>query len=462
VSQRQRRLTVLVATALAVVSGASAAFLSLSSGEKADAATPALAAPVLSPRRAPVAFHELIADTRLSSRVHALLQSLSPTSCAVVRAGDSTILSFKPDQLLMPASALKLTTGAAFLATVGGKDHFRTSVGYGSIRDGNVEFLALLGDGDPLLATPGYATTRKHPPKPETDFTKLATKLHAAGIRHVTGGIIVVDDIYDAERRVPTWSPGYTATGDVGPIGALAVHDGFSSYSPLIAAPDPGIAAGNELRAEVTALGITVDGATRREQISAGRFGNEVHVDSVPFADVVKEMLTESDNNTAELLLKKLVRPHGAGPTATRALGVAARAAALKKLGIDPAGVQAIDGSGLDRSDRATCNVLIETLTTKPGGYDLEQMLAVAGQTGTLDDRFLTSPLKGTLRAKTGSLDDVTALVGVTNPKAKTKLRFAFISNGNFTDAGGKALQDRLVAALATYPEAPPAQDLEP
>jgi D-alanyl-D-alanine carboxypeptidase/D-alanyl-D-alanine-endopeptidase (penicillin-binding protein 4) len=141
---------------------------------------------------------------------------------------------------------------------------------------------------------------------------------------------------------------------------------------------------------------------------------------------------------------------------------VTARAAALRKLGLDSSGVQAIDGSGLDRSDRATCDELMATLTTRPGGYDLESMLAVAGQTGTLDDRFRTSPLAGKLRAKTGSLDGVTALVGVTDPAASVKLRFAFISNGQFTDAGGKALQDRLVAALATYPEAPSAQELAP
>ena len=72
-----------------------------------------------------------------------------------------------------------------------------------------------------------------------------------------------------------------------------------------------------------------------------------------------------------------------------------------------------------------------------------------------------TSPLAGRLRAKTGSLDDVTALVGVADPQAP-RCRCASPSsrNGVFTDAGGKALQDRLVAALATYPDAPDAATL--
>jgi D-alanyl-D-alanine carboxypeptidase/D-alanyl-D-alanine-endopeptidase (penicillin-binding protein 4) len=246
----------------------------------------------------------------------------------------------------------------------------------------------------------------------------------------------------------------------VGPLGALALNDGFSSYAPLVAAPDPGLAAVAELRAELAAAGVTVDGdVTRGARPNSAT--NDIAIESAPYVDVVGEMLRESDNNTAELLLKELARRAGEKP-ATRRAGVAARASALRALGIDPSGVTAIDGSGLDRSDRVTCDALMATLTARPGGYHLEDMLAVAGQTGTLDDRFLGSPLAGKLRAKTGSLDGVTALVGLADPSAPVKLRFAFISNGTFTDAGGKALQDRLVAALATYPEAPTAQELQP
>jgi D-alanyl-D-alanine carboxypeptidase/D-alanyl-D-alanine-endopeptidase (penicillin-binding protein 4) len=459
VTPRQRRLTVSAATVIAVVSGA-AAFVSARGSPKAEPMTATPAAALLSPRRAPEVLHELVAETRLASRVRALTKSLAPTSCAVVRAGASTVLSFNPDELLMPASALKLTTAAAFLAKAGGKDRFTTRVWYQhKDASGAVASLAIQGGGDPLLATKGYVDTRKHPPKPFTDFTELVAKLRAAGITRVKGGIVVVDNSYDTERRVPTWSNSYTATGDVGPLGALALNDGFSSYAPLVAAPDPGVATASELRAELAAAGITVEGTiTRGARPNAA---DAVAIESATYSDVVKEMLTESDNNTAELLLKDLARRAGTHP-ATREAGVAARAAALRSLGIDPAGVHAIDGSGLDRSDRATCTALIETLTTRPGGYDLEQMLAVAGETGTLDDRFRTSRLAGTLRAKTGSLDGVTALVGVVDPTAKVKLRFSFISNGAFSDPGGKALQDRLVAALATYPEAPAAQELAP
>jgi D-alanyl-D-alanine carboxypeptidase/D-alanyl-D-alanine-endopeptidase (penicillin-binding protein 4) len=454
-------MIVAVATVIALASGALAGRLSFRSA-KADALTATPAVAVLSPRRAPEVLHALIADTRLATRLDTLMRSLAPTSCAVVSADNSRIVSIKPNQLLMPASALKLTTAAAFLSAAGGKGHFTTTI-QGKRPDSNgtvASNVVVEGGGDPLLATSGYVLTRKHPPKPATDVTQFVTALQKAGVKHIAGGIGVYDGIFDRERRVPSWSAGYTATGDVGPIGALAVDDGFSSYAPLVASPDPALAAGNAIIAALVAAGIAVDGNVFR--VDKKPTGAALAaVDSAPYVDVVGEMLRESDNNTAELLLKDLARRAGISP-ATRAAGVTARAAALRKLGLDSSGVQAIDGSGLDRSDRATCDELMATLTTRPGGYDLESMLAVAGQTGTLDDRFRTSPLAGKLRAKTGSLDGVTALVGVTDPAASVKLRFAFISNGQFTDAGGKALQDRLVAALATYPEAPSAQELAP
>ena len=460
-TSRRRRVTV-VATAVALLSGGAAGYLTVEARPTADPTFARPAVAVLSPRRAPDALRSLIAGTRLSTRVNALMRNLSATSCLVVRADDAPVFSLRPDQPLTPASSLKLTTAAAFLAKAGGKGHFATTFNgrkpdASGIVQGDV---TLVGGGDPLVATSGYVLTRKHPPKPATDISQFVDALRRAGVKHITGALDVYDGAFDNERRVPSWSAGYTATGDVGPIGALVLDDGFSSYAPLVAAPDPAVAAGTAIRAALVTAGIPVDGAVSRVAKAPAATAIAT-VESAPYVDVVAEMLRESDNNTAEALLKEMAR-RASGAPGTRAAGTAARLAALRTLGIEPSGVQAIDGSGLDRSDKATCSALLATLTTRPGGYDLEQMLAVAGQTGTLDDRFTTSPLSGKLRAKTGSLDGVTALVGVADPDAPTKLRFAFVSNGAFSDAGGKALQDRLVAALSTYPDAPAAEDLAP
>jgi D-alanyl-D-alanine carboxypeptidase/D-alanyl-D-alanine-endopeptidase (penicillin-binding protein 4) len=243
-------MIVAVATVIALASGALAGRLSFRSA-KADALTATPAVAVLSPRRAPEVLHALIADTRLATRLDSLMGSVAPTSCAVVSADNSRIVSIKPNQLLMPASALKLTTAAAFLSAAGGKGHFTTTI-QGKRPDSNgtvASNVVVEGGGDPLLATSGYVLTRKHPPKPATDVTQFVTALQKAGVKHIAGGIGVYDGVFDSERRVPTWSAGYTATGDVGPLGALAIDDGFSSYAPLVAAPDPALAAGTTIKA---------------------------------------------------------------------------------------------------------------------------------------------------------------------------------------------------------------------
>lgn len=454
---RRRRLVVSVATLAAVVAFAFAGLgLRAPSG---NAATTSLDVAVLSPRRVPDVLNSLVAQTRLSSRVAVFTRSLGPTSCLAVSVGKASVFTRNPDLALTPASALKLTTAAAVLGELGGTERFTTAVRGPAPRAGVVDGdVALVGGGDPLLATDGYVTTRRHPPKPATQIAALAKALKDRGVNRITGRVLVVDSRYDAERRVPTWSAGYTSNGDVGPLGALAVNDGFASYAPLIASTDPAVAAGTALRDALVAAGVTVDGGVARGTASGAEIAR---VQSAPYAQVVTEMLTESDNNTAELLLKELAYAAGTKPS-TRSAGVAARNAALRKLGVKADAVAAIDGSGLDRSDKATCAALLATLLAKPGGYDLDEMLAVAGETGTLNDRFLDSPLKGALRAKTGTLNDVTALVGVANPALPEPVRFAFIANGSFSDAGGKALQDRLVNALATYPEAPGGDKLAP
>ena len=151
-------------------------------------------------------------------------------SCAPTRQRWSPSI---PTSRSSPASALKLTTAAAFLAEVGGTGQFTTVVRGAKPDD------ARNGEGRPALSAAATRCWRRglrhdaQTPAHTGDRHREARRqIVAAGVVRVTGGIVVSDDVYDTERRVPTWSPGYTSAGDVGPIGALAVDDGFSAYAP--------------------------------------------------------------------------------------------------------------------------------------------------------------------------------------------------------------------------------------
>ena len=79
----------------------------------------------------------------------------------------------------------------------------------------------------------------------------------------------------------------------------------------------------------------------------------------------------------------------------------------------------------------------------------------MAGSTGTLFHRYAHTPLAGRLRAKTGTLNGAGAFTGWLAAGQNRQLAFSFLVNGIGGEAESHALEDRVAAALATYPEAP-------
>jgi len=185
-------------------------------------------------------------------------------------------------------------------------------------------------------------------------------------------------------------------------------------------------------------------------------------IDSPPLSEVVGEILQHSDNMGAEMLVKELgVRFGGAGSTAA---GLAVIRDHLAASGAPMDGVATVDGSGLDRSDHLTCQLLQQILAAAGDDSELARALPVAGRNGTLYKRFVNSPAAGKVRAKTGSLLGVAALTGfATGATADgTALHFSLLANELPTEATGARLQDNLVDVLAAYPQAPPAEAIGP
>jgi D-alanyl-D-alanine carboxypeptidase/D-alanyl-D-alanine-endopeptidase (penicillin-binding protein 4) len=83
-------------------------------------------------------------------------------------------------------------------------------------------------------------------------------------------------------------------------------------------------------------------------------------IQSLPLTDVVHEMLTNSDNNTAELMVKEI--GVSAAGTGTREAGLGVMATTLASWGLDVTGVVLADGSGLSLDNRITCPIMLEVL----------------------------------------------------------------------------------------------------
>ena len=170
-------------------------------------------------------------------------------------------------------------------------------------------------------------------------------------------------------------------------------------------------------------------------------------------------MLVESDNTTAELLLKEIGRtPSERGTTVG---GLSVLLSALEKAGHRVAEVVPHDGSGLDPDNRVACSLLVDLLGDEAFGGVLADSLPVAGQQGTMKKRFVGTAGEGRVRAKTGTLRGVSSLAGVVDTPAGRHLAFAVITNGELPFEI-KELHEDLVLALLPYPEAPATEVLRP
>ena len=135
--------------------------------------------------------------------------------------------------------------------------------------------------------------------------------------------------------------------------------------------------------------------------------------------------------------------------------------AALEGAGHRVAEVVPHDGSGLDPDNRVTCSLLVDLLGDEVYGSILVDSLPVAGQQGTMKKRFVGTAGEGRIRAKTGTLREVSSLAGVVDTPAGRRLAFAVITNGELPFEI-RELHEDLVLALLSYPEAPAAEVLQP
>lgn len=457
-------LPALVLVALAAGSVATAARMGPPAAAAPALTDPRPSVPLLSVRRDLGPLADEAADRRLRVALQEFVAGLPSDTCLVVEAGDVRV-AHRDDDPQAPASAIKILTGVAVLTALGPDFRYTTTVSTPAPPlDGVVAGdLHLIGGGDPLLAQGEYAA-RYRTPQRFSDLRSLADAVVAAGVRRVDGAVVGDESRYDAQRYHPAWPARFITQDQTGPLSALLVNDGFVTWptrglGPVEPAPDPAAHAADVFRALLEERGVSIGAGARSGPAPAGAPVVAEHR-SPPLREVVGQMLTESDNATAELLLKELgLQVEGAG---TFAAGATAAVRVLSEAGFDMTGVAVVDGSGLAPGNAVDCGLLLDLLEHPPTADDIRAGLAVAGETGTLGDRFLDTPVVGRLRAKTGTLNQVTALVGLADTAGAGEASFALVVNVAEPARVGRetvAAQERLGELLVAHPDRP---DLSP
>jgi D-alanyl-D-alanine carboxypeptidase/D-alanyl-D-alanine-endopeptidase (penicillin-binding protein 4) len=354
---------------------------------------------------------------------------------------------------LLPASTVKIVTAVAALTALDPDARLTTRVVTGST-PGEV---VLVGGGDPTLAGP--TAPRDYPAAAR--LTDLANRVRAGLGGTAVTRVLVDESLYTGPRQGPGWSATYVSQGAVAPVGPLMVDRGRVRPDRVRRVDDPALAAGRALaellQPEATVAVERGSAAPGAEELGA--------VQSPPVPLLVESMLSRSDNDLAEALARHVAIAQGS-PASFEGGAAAVREVLgpfLDEVGVGRDAVRLADGSGLSRLNLVAPAALTRLLSRGAAGDGSETAerlapvltgLPVAGFSGTLSDRYRAGdglPGAGVVRAKTGTLNGVSALAGLLRTADGRLLAFDLTANGVPFGATreAEAALDALAASIA-------------
>lgn len=358
------------------------------------------------------------------------------TAVSAIDADGNDLTASNADVPMTPASTMKLATAAAALRLLGPDHRFVTRVHAtappddAGVVDGD---LLLVGGGDPVLATPRFIR-KVNRDRPATQLRELARAVARAGVTRITGRVAGDATILADQPIADGWRDDDLTALDTARSSGLTVDAGLRLFTRegtlrAEAARNPAARAASqfakllddaEIRIERDAAPTT---APREPRVEIAR------ITSPPLSDLLVHMVQTSDNHLADGIFRMLGAAIG-DPT-WRGSAEAARRV-LDDAGIDWDTARLADGSGLSRHDRVTADALVHLLRVMADGPDRQRwfdLLAVAGESGTMRRRLVDTPARGRVLAKTGTLRDVRAMAGTVPGAEGGDQHFAVLAN---------------------------------
>ncbi len=418
----------------------------------------------------------------------------------------SVVFSRDPDELLNPASNVKLYTAAAALARLGPEYRFETEFLVDpEFKDGKAKTLYIRGRGDPTITT--------------ERLYGIVSELVHAGLKEVQD-VVVDDSWFDAERSPPGFDQEYGDKAYLAPTGALSLNwntvgvylrpaeqaggkatieveppsdyfviDGDVStgtktqrrftvssavdkdrvrqkieargvvpvdkgtWSVWKKIDQPALYFGFTVKALLVQRGVKVKGRLRNGTVPFGQ--KMLHQAQSDTLDIVlKKLNKHSSNFVAEQLIKTL-GAEGRGVPGSHPRGIDVVEDFLEReVGIARGSYVMKNGSGLNDANRFSA-----AQTNKLLAYMMDRFqvmpeylssVGIAGKDGTLKYRFEGSDAVGRLRAKTGTLETVSALSGYVQSVGGERFVFSIMVN-DFPGRAGTVVPniDALGAAVA-------------
>ncbi len=309
------------------------------------------------------------------------------------------LASYNADLPLTPASIMKSVTLASLSDVADVEKGIGTPVYY----TGDISDSVLHGDiiieaaGDPSINSGVWPLS--------DDFAKeIAQALQQAGVKEITG-CIVVDESYFAGTSIPpSWQ-----SGDLPHAYGTGSH-AFNYANNSVgrsSVKDPAAIFRADLKRKLSSAGISI-----AEEGSAAKGGRTLLLthQSPELKEIMRSCMMRSDNLFAETSLRLFGKLRG-GDGSTEDAARRERDY-LQKKGIDLTGVNIVDGSGLSRSNKVTARFMENVLRSKADDVEYASFFPLAGQEGTLKKLLAGTPLDSYIAMKTGSMKGIQCYAG--------------------------------------------------
>jgi len=173
---------------------------------------------------------------------------------------------------------------------------------------------------------------------------------------------------------------------------------------------------------------------------------------SRPLFDVLEVVNKQSNNLYAEMVLQtmgRIVVGDGSFQGGARAV----RRFLVEEVGLTPDAIFQEDGSGLSAGNRASAHAfvaLLDHMAQTELWTPFWESLPVAGNRRELGRMYRTAAA-GNLRAKTGTIDRVSALTGMVQSARGERLLFSILANDVRSNSATKRVENRIGETLASF-----------
>jgi D-alanyl-D-alanine carboxypeptidase/D-alanyl-D-alanine-endopeptidase (penicillin-binding protein 4) len=238
--------------------------------------------------------------------------------------------------------------------------------------------------------------------------------------------------------------------------GRIRVGSEPRAFSRRIVHPE--LYLGHTLRQILQKRGVTFEKPLRVEALPGDGWRALVTHDSPPLAVVVQDMNKRSINFAAE----QVIRTVGAeviGRPGTWDKGLEAVSRYLESVGVPRASYKMTNGAGLFDSNRFSAEQIASVLRAALRDFrvsgEFMASLAVAGADGTLAQRMSGTVADRYVRAKTGTLLNVSCLSGIAGAPGQKPIVFSMLMNDVANPYEARVIQDRAAEILVSFLEAP-------